>query len=163
MHVDSAEERIFRRFARLSERVEIHLGINEEPFISMAATAKKILEQLPRDSIAEGILEGTLGSVTVYRKHEFVLWLSVSGKRVEVQFPKELQLTVIECLGKTARAKGRIVYRGLHPIRMTVDTLTLIPESTDVPLEEFFGIGRDWFGKQPSGELTYQLWKKNHE
>jgi hypothetical protein len=46
---------------------------------------------------------------------------------------------------------------------MKVDTLTLVPDSTDVPLEEFFGIGRDWFGKQPSGELTRQLWENGNE
>ncbi|SMC02027.1 hypothetical protein SAMN00768000_0237 [Sulfobacillus thermosulfidooxidans DSM 9293] len=36
------------------------------------------------------------------------------------------------------------------------------PESKEVhSLEEFFGIGRDWFGKQSSGELTHQLWENN--
>ncbi|MCY0878216.1 MAG: hypothetical protein OWU84_04680 [Firmicutes bacterium] len=56
-----------------------------------------------------------------------------------------------------------MVYRGLHPIRMDVETLTLVPDSPEVPLEKFFGIGRDWFGNQPSGALTRQLWETGHE
>lgn len=157
------EERIFRRLARLADRLELGLQLNQEPVVFLGPSLKRVLERMPMESETEGILEGVLGSVTVYHKRLFALWSTATGRRVEVQFPATLKSEVVSNLGKLVRVRGRVTYRGRYPIRMAATTLEAMHEDGDFPLDHFFGIGRDWFDKRPSGVLTRELWGGSDE
>lgn len=126
------------------------IAFDGKQFVLDTNMASKAQKYLDRKFTAYGEIKGRIERVNIHDRHDFYLYLEITGSSVECHFKEEKLLqSVKDALGKTVIASGLLQYIGhdIEPTVATIDAIDIIPKGYKTPaLEDLLGIAPNLTG-----------------